>query len=154
MARKRRRTRSRKSAPKRRRRASRKGSTLVEGIAGTALGASAAIGGAAVLNMAANAAKVDLPQAVKDYGPLVGAGVVAGLTQVDKRFKKLAVPALIGGGLVFVLNKYLMNKAGSGRYGAYGYNRLRGAGNVAGTLNAPRGAGNVSDVLNTTASVR
>ena len=93
--------------------------------------------------MAADAAKVQLPPAVKQFAPLAGAGVVYGLTMLAPGFKKLATPALIGGAAVLALQMFMAKKNG----GAGAYNRLAGAGNVSRVLNAPVGAGNVARVL-------
>ena len=136
--------RRRASAPKRRRtasRAGRRGSAPVATVAGIALGGAAAIGGAALLTMAANAAKFDLPQIVKDFAPIAGAGAVAGLAALAPKFRALTMPALIGGVAVVMLHKF-------GTKGAGSYHRLRGAGNVARVLASNvNGAGNVARVL-------
>lgn len=153
MARRRRRTRSRRAAPpaapRRRRtrrssggiRAGRAGFATLPGMIGIVVGAASAIGGATLLQMGANAAKVQLPQAVKDFAPLAGAGVIAALAMLAKR-PDWTMPALIGGGLVTLLNKFV-TPAGAGAY-----YRLRGAGNVQRALtNDMRGAGSVQRVL-------
>lgn len=145
----RRRRSSRRRAPRRRSsvRASRRGfmsGGMVSTVAGTLIGAAAAIGGGALLQTGANLAKVELPAIVKQYAPIAGAGVVAGLAALSKRWKDLTVPALVGGAAMVALGMFLKPK------GAGAYNRLRGtgAGNVAGVLNGARGAGNVGRVIN------
>lgn len=119
------------------------------GLAGVPVGLAAALGGAAVLNMAANMAGKPLPQVVKDYAPLAGAGVIAGLAYLAPKFRNLTVPALIGGAIGVALQMYAAKKAG----GAGAYSRLRGAGAVQRVLtNSPRGASGVARVLTANAA--
>lgn len=124
-------------------RAGRAGMAPVNMLAGTVIGAGAAVGAAALLNTAAQAAGKELPQVVRDYAPIAGALVVAGLSRLAPKFRGLTMPALIGGAAVVGLNMLLA------RRGAGAYNRLRGAGNVARALtgNGVAGAGNVARTL-------
>lgn len=118
-------------------------------LVGTVIGAGAAIGSGVLLQMAANAAKFELPQAVKDYAPLAGAGVVAGLAMLAPKWKALTMPALIGGAAVVALNMFLSRNTPPA---AKGYYRLTGSGNVARTINATSGAGNVARTINASAA--
>ncbi len=130
------------------RRTSRRGKGLIAPIAGTVLGASAAVGAAALLNLAASATKIQLPAVVKDYAPIAGALVVAGLATQAKQFKTLARPALIGGVAMVALQMWLKSRMGAGYHGAGRYNKLSGAGNVSRVLgNMPSGSGNVARVI-------
>lgn len=155
MQRRRRRTRKARrtapAAPRRRRTARRGGSRAYAGgrrgsapvamIAGLGIGAASAIGGAALLAKAAQMANVQLPDVVKQFAPIAGAGVVAGLSRLSPKFKGVAVPALIGGALVVAAAMFMPKAAGN-------YRLLRGAGNVARSLtNGARGAGNVARSL-------
>jgi hypothetical protein len=117
-------------------------------LVGTVIGAGAAIGSGVLLQMGANAAKFELPQVVKDYAPLAGAGVVAGLAMLAPKWKALTMPALIGGAAVVALNMFLSRNTPPA---AKGYYRLNGAGNVARTINATSGAGNVARTINAVA---
>lgn len=140
-----RRRRSTRRAPSRRRRSVRsgqRGSASVGLLAGLPLGFAAATGGAALLNMAAGFAGVQLPQVVKDYAPLAGAAVVYGLTRLTPKFRNLGTPALLGGALALGLQMWAASRAGAGSYG-----RLRGSGAVARVLGNPNGAGAVARVL-------
>lgn len=148
-----RRRRSARRGPSRRRRGAvrsgRRGFASLGGLIGIPVGMAAALGGAAVLGMAANAAGKPLPQIVKDYAPLAGAGVVAGLAYLAPKFRNLTVPALIGGALALGLQMYAAKKAG----GAGAYNRLRGSGAVARVLGSgATGAGAVARVLGANAA--
>jgi hypothetical protein len=124
-------------------------------VVGTAIGAGAALGtGALVAQLLSMTRKAGTPpteteKTVIEYAPLVGAGAVAALGMVAKKFKLLTMPALIGGALYFALMKYKDSKAAApkGYIGAGRYPLLQGAGNVSRTINM-QGAGSVQRVLN------
>lgn len=126
----------------------RRGAALVPMLAGGVIGAAAATGAGALTNALAEKFNVALPQAVKDYAPVAGAGVVALISWLTPKWRALVMPAVVGGVAVQALSSWLANRTAP----AKGYYRLAGAGNVARTLNAPEGAGNVARVLNATAA--
>jgi len=145
--RRRRSTRRRSSGAGRRRASSRAGFAAIPLLAGATIGGAAAIGGGVFTQMAANLAKFELPQVVKDFAPIAGGALIAGITYMVPKFRNLTIPTLVGAGAVTVLNMLLARNTGAKGYQYYpalGYNRLRGSGNVARTLNAQRGAGNVA----------
>lgn len=126
----------------------RRGMALVPMLVAGTIGAAAATGAGALTNALAQKFEINLPQAVKDYAPIAGAGVAALLESLTPRFRSLVIPTVVGGIAVQALSTWLTSKP---PVSAKGYYRLPGAGNVARTVNAMSGAGNVARTINAAA---